>query len=86
MHTVVFEHSIKKFFPRFGLTPTFGVFGTDRQSCTTTMEKYQTDKIQVLHQQWLHQDEGALVVKAFLFLDVKTLESANKIWRELCML
>jgi hypothetical protein len=50
------------------------------------MEKYQTDKIQVLHQQWLHQDEGALVVKAFLFLDVKTLESANKIWRELCML
>jgi hypothetical protein len=37
-------------------------------------------------EQWFHQEEGALVVYAFSFLDVKTLlqkETVSKTWRKL---
>jgi hypothetical protein len=43
--------------------------------------------LQQLHQQWQHQEEGALVWYALSFLDVKTLvqqKSVNQIWRNLC--
>jgi Mycoplasma protein of unknown function, DUF285 len=43
--------------------------------------------LQELRQQWFHQDEGALVVHALSFLDVKILlqmECFNKTWRQLC--
>jgi surface protein len=47
-----------------------------------------TDNPQIVYQkQWLHHDEGALVVYALSFLDVKTLlqmEIVNKTWRNLC--
>jgi hypothetical protein len=40
-----------------------------------------------LQKQWQHQDEGALLLLALSFLDVKNLlqsESVNKRWRKLC--
>jgi hypothetical protein len=45
------------------------------------------DNLQALHQQWFHQDEGALVMHVLSFLDVKTLvqnERVSKAWRKLC--
>jgi hypothetical protein len=46
-----------------------------------------SDNLQLLYQQWLHHDEGFLVVQALSFLDVKTLlqnERVDKTWRKLC--
>jgi hypothetical protein len=47
-----------------------------------------TDNLSALHQQWLDQDEGALVMHVLSFLDVKSLvqqERVNKTWRKLCL-
>jgi hypothetical protein len=44
-------------------------------------------RIEILDQQWHNQDDGALLMYAFSFLDVKTLllkESVNKTWQKLC--
>jgi surface protein len=46
-----------------------------------------TDNVQESYQEWLHHDDGTLVVHAFSFLDVKSLvqqERVNKTWRKLC--
>jgi surface protein len=52
-----------------------------------TMNAVVIDDLQALHQQWLHQDESALVMHVLSFLDVKHLlqkERVNKTWRKLC--
>jgi surface protein len=54
---------------------------------TKKMRLMVTDDLQALHQQWLHHDDGAMVVYALSFLDVKHLlqkERVNKTWRKLC--
>ena len=45
------------------------------------------DDSQELYEQWLYQDEGALLLYTLSFLDVKTLlqkMKVNKTWRDLC--
>jgi surface protein len=46
-----------------------------------------SDNLQLLYQQWLHHDDGVLVVHALSFLNVKKLlqkERVDKTWRKLC--
>jgi signal transduction histidine kinase len=46
-----------------------------------------TDNLQESYQQWLHHDEGAMVVYALSFLDVRHMlqsERVNHAWWKLC--
>lgn len=55
-----------------------------RRTMTTEAPLDGTD---VLHQQWQHQDEGALLVSTLSFLDIQSLlqmESVSTFWRGCC--
>jgi hypothetical protein len=47
--------------------------GVTNNDLNNTMNVVVIDNLQALHQQWFHQDEGALVMHVLSFLDVKTL-------------
>jgi surface protein len=54
---------------------------------TKKMRLIVIDDLQESYEEWLHHDEGAMVVCALSFFDVKhllLLERVNKTWRKLC--